>query len=176
VTSSSGRDPGAFFTYDTVLQPWALFDQEGTRRFDVGVGYLGRQDVNPVLTHGAFVEWTTYVHFDDPGSDLRRRLGINIAPELLFVGDLRGYGATLSLDLEVFNGIDTTGAKTGKGMGLIGVGLGEGGVGLSVAFTAQRIDDQDTYLATAGLTLRVPLAAGIIIAPQAIIQALTQIR
>lgn len=154
------------------LRPLSMIEGEQDRTFGASLGYLTEvppdESMLGYTRHGAFVGLTHYPWTSDRSDGgWYTRLGINAMPELLVTEDegKMGAGMTFSFDVETFSYADGSFSGADSDGAVLGGALGEGGIGFSLGAGVRGIDRLRYWMLTAGLTLRLPAVAGILIVP-----------
>jgi hypothetical protein len=149
------------------LQPLALLDEHQTRTFDFGAGYgverVARRD-GKLLAQGPYLELTALPLRTRTGSFVARG-GVRTSADLLVAdaGAYRaGYGGSVALVAEVATFGATSFANSGGGGAVAGAAFGEAGVGGFIGVSHRRFQDDSYWVASAGISLRVPAVVGVV--------------
>ena len=149
------------------IHPLQLVDREGSRRWDVGAGYLLQTSPSDTLVdfhrHGPFLEVGYRLWRRPFTDDSSARLTVHGGAELLFANDVVGAGGSFGATLEMVTWASGP-FEESSGDGLVvGGAEGETSVGL-VALTSYRaVDGTQYWTATMGVSLRSPGLAGLAI-------------
>jgi hypothetical protein len=150
------------------IHPLGMIDEDQSRPFDVGAGYTferaPRHD-GYLHAHGPYLELDAFPVRAHAGA-ITGRVGLRAIAELLVRDDAGGWGeaggggtVALALDVATFaNGAFADGSSGGF---VAGAAYGEVGVGAYAGVSHRRFPDEAYWLGSAGLSLRLPLAAGV---------------
>ena len=148
------------------FHPLGLIDEHQTRTVDVGAGYaqenVARKD-GQLFTQGPYLEVAAYPLQGRTGS-WTARYGLRTSFDMLVPDegwDDTGYGGSLALAVELLTYANGAFGANGGGDAIVGVARGEGGVGAFAGVSHRRFHDDSYWLASAGLSLRVPATAGV---------------
>jgi hypothetical protein len=151
------------------VHPLGMIDDQQERPVDVGAGYAlerAPREHGYLHAHGPYLEIDAFPVRAHMGS-WTARVGVRTLAELLIRDDAGGWGETggggtmaLALDFATFaDGVFATGSSDGFALG---AAYGEAGVGAFAGVSHRRFRDDSYWMGSAGLSLRVPLAAGVV--------------
>jgi hypothetical protein len=149
------------------VHPLGLLDEHQTRTFDFGAGYaqerVARTD-GELVARGPYLEAAAYPLRTRAGS-WTLRYGLRTSVDLLVAEDGwddPGYGGDVALALELLTYANGAFSGGSGGTGVAGVALGEGGIGGFAGVGHRRFRDDSYWLASAGVSVRLPATAGIL--------------
>jgi hypothetical protein len=163
------RDEVGGYSLRGGVHPLGLVAAHQERTFDIGAGYAleraPRED-GYLEAHGPYLELDAFPILARTGS-WTARVGVRTLAELLIRDDALGWGeaggggtVALALDFATFaQGAFAAGGKDGFAFG---AAYGETGVGAFAGVSHRRFRDEAYWMGSAGLSLRVPLAAGVV--------------
>jgi hypothetical protein len=148
------------------FHPLGLIDEHQARTFDVGAGYalerVARTD-GQLFAQGPYLEVAAYP-LRGRTQSWTARYGLRTSVDVLVADegwDAAGYGAGLALAIELLTYANGPFSSGGGADVVVGVARGEGGIGAFAGVSHRRFQDDSYWLASAGLSVRVPAAAGI---------------
>jgi len=156
------------------LRPLGMIPDFETRRFGFVAGYeaelFPRELLYPDYTrHGGFLSVTHYPWISEPSpGGWFTRIAINAGGDVLVIEgdpDEVGGGMTFSADLELITYGRGGFAGFQGGRGIAGGAFGEGGIGLQAAAGVRGIGNARYWIATAGVSFRLPATGGILLVP-----------
>jgi hypothetical protein len=149
------------------LHPFGLLDEHQRRTLDFGTGYAVERVARPdryTLAQGPYVELGAYPLRTHRG-EWTARAGLRTSVEALITDEgwgNTGYGASVALALEIASFAKGMFGAGGADGFILGGAHGEGGLGAFAGMSHRRFSDDSYWLASAGLSLRVPAVAGVI--------------
>lgn len=167
--AARASDEGGGYMLRGAVHPLGLFDGDQNRSVDIGAGYTlerAMRDDGPRQAQGPYLELDVFPVRAHAGP-FTARGGVRASGELLVApdedgGDEVGGGGTLALAIELASFAEGAFASGSGGNGVAGVAYGEVGVGAYAGVSHRRFPSDDYWMASAGLSLRVPAAAGFV--------------
>lgn len=155
------------------VRPLGLLPSMAERRFGFMAGYV--YELYPVAEqivahakHGGFLAGTHYPWIGPVGaSGWRGRLGVNAMADALYDnanGDIGG-GLVFAVELEAFRHAAGDFAGFGPDGGVAGAAYGEVGASLIASGGVRGVGEGRYWLATLGVSFRLPAAAGVLLVP-----------
>lgn len=147
--------------FSVAAHPRQLTDLDHTRLFDFGVGYRLEALLNRSLRHTGFLEAAGFVPLD-----FHWRAVLHGSGDVTFrVNDQQlGLGSTFGVGLEYAGFVENSQTSSANFDGLsINVAHGEAGVGFDLSFSTRVFQGVAELCVTAGLTFRLPAAAGLLL-------------
>jgi hypothetical protein len=164
-TSTSSRtQPETSYAMRAGVHPLGLVDKYQTRLLDFGVGYAREQVASKHLAQGPYLEVAAYP-LQAPAGSWTARYGLRTTFDALVPEEgwnSTGYGADLALAAEMTSFARGAFAASGSGGGVAGFAHGEGGIGAFAGVGHRRFRDDAYWLASAGISVRLPAAGGIL--------------
>lgn len=163
-------DSRANLTVSGAIHPLQALIPTPSRRFDLGVGYMGSYlftDNVPDPQHGPFLDLAVHPWVNAYGEHpdtFAGRLVLRVAPEWVLAGSSRGVGVTTGLGIEraaFFDGAFS--GSSGQG-GIAGRGYGEVSFGVEVTTSYRRVAGEEYWTVGGSLVLRLPASYGVILA------------
>ena len=148
------------------MHPLGFLESERDRRLDFGAGYVLERvarDDGYTTAHGPYIELDAFplrAHADI----FTARFGVRTMVEALTLEEAGewGGGATVALAAELTGFASGPFGESGSKGAIVGVAHGEAGLGAYAGVSHRRFSDDQYWLASAGLSLRVPFAAGVV--------------
>lgn len=168
--SPSGDNAATGVRFRGAICPLGAANSLHDRDFDVGLGYLyeGYSTVgeNRFGHHGFFSEASYYLFRSSDSGPMWRLAALGSADVLVtsFEDDARtGLGTTAGLLWEYSNVVGGYGISGSDGIGAVGGGYGEWGLGVSLTGSYAHLDGRAYAAVLLGMSLRLPFGAGAVI-------------
>ena len=149
------------------VHPLGLLDRDQTRTLDFGAGYglerIARRE-GLVRVGGPYLEAAAYPLKTRMGANWTARYGLRTSVEMLALDDKwgePGYGGSVALAVELASFAHGVFAANNGGSAIVGSAYGEGGIGGFAGVSHRRFRDDAYWLASAGVSFRLPAAVGI---------------
>jgi hypothetical protein len=149
------------------VYPLGLVDKYQTRMLDFGLGYAREQvalNDERRVAQGPYLEVAAYP-LQAPADTWTARYGLRTTVDALVPEegwDSTGYGASLALAAELTGFAKGAFAASNSSEGVAGFAHGEGGIGAFAGVGHRRFRDDSYWLASAGFSVRLPAAGGIV--------------
>jgi len=162
----SPRSDESSYTVRAAFHPLGVIEEYRTRTVDIGAGYALESVPRPagqLVAEGPYVELAAYPWRTETGSWTARG-GVRTSADMLVADEglhRAGYGGSVALALEFLSFAHGGFAAGGGGAALAAVAHGEGGIGSYVGVSHRRFQDDAYWVASAGISLRVPATAGL---------------
>ena len=166
--SKKGPEDDAEGNYSmrAAVHPLGLLDEQHRRTFDFGAGYaverVARRE-GQLFAQGPYVEVAAYPWRTRTGNWIARG-GVRTSVDTLISDEgwgEAGYGGSVALAFELASFAKGAFVEGGGGDGVAGVAFGEGGIGAFAGVSHRRFADDAYWLGSAGVSLRIPAAAGV---------------
>jgi hypothetical protein len=162
--ATSRSRPETSYALRAGVHPLGLIDKYQTRMLDFGLGYAREQVTDKHLAQGAYLEVAAYP-LQAPSGSWTARYGLRTTIDALVPEegwDSTGYGTSLALAAEIAGFAKGAFAGSNSGGGIAGFAHGEGGIGAFAGVGHRRFRDDSYWLASAGFSVRLPAAGGIV--------------
>jgi hypothetical protein len=152
----------------TGVHPFQLVDRAGTRRWDLGAGYLFQTTAGDAMVdlwrHGPFVEVGLRLWRRPVSDSTAVRVGVHAGAELLFDrDDTVGGGGSVGASLELVTWSSGPFQGSGRDGIVVGGAEGETSVGLVANASYRAVADTEYWTLTMGVSLRSPGLLGLAI-------------
>ncbi len=160
------RSEGSSYTVRAAFHPLGVIEEYKTRTIDLGAGYALESVARPagqLVAEGPYVELAAYPWQVQTGS-WTTRAGVRTSADMLVADQgvhRAGYGGSVALALEFLSFAHGAIAAGGGGAGVAAAAHGEGGIGSYVGVSHRSFQDDSYWVASAGISLRVPATAGV---------------
>jgi hypothetical protein len=163
---TSRVQPETSYSMRAGVHPLGLVDKYQTRMLDFGLGYVREQVARNDERHiaqGPYIEVAAYPVQVSAGQWIAR-YGLRTTVDTLVPDqgwNSTGYGGTVALAAELTDFAHGAFAASSGGDGVAGFAHGEGGIGAFAGVGHRRFRDDAYWLASAGISVRLPAAGGI---------------